>query len=219
MAVPGMTGGESKSLVKYNAKAGKMEVDNQVFDRITLIVDLEHGETGWIKFIEGIPPDFRMVTMASLVAGGPFPPRPADVDSQGRPLFKRGFRLLVKLPDNIAAGTARVREWTSTALVTVRALDQLHTEWLAHRQGDKVPVVRLVGVKKVPGQFGANFEPILEIAKWVDRPADLRPDASEEPEPQPTMRRRQNPPPHVTDPIGEPEQFDENEPEGEATFS
>ena len=91
MAVPGMTGGDQKPLLKYNAKTGKWHVDDQVKDKITFLADLEHGETGWIRFGEGLTPDFRMTTMAAMVAGGQFPPMPADVDTKGKPLFKRGF--------------------------------------------------------------------------------------------------------------------------------
>ena len=65
MAVPGMTGGDQKPLLKYNAKTGKWHVDDKVVDKITLLVDLENGESGWVRFGEGLAPDFRLVTMAA----------------------------------------------------------------------------------------------------------------------------------------------------------
>jgi hypothetical protein len=198
MAVPGMTGGESKPILKYNAKSGRCSVDNQVFDKITMIVDLENGESGWIRFPDGSPPDFKMVPMASLVAGGAYPPKPPDVDHSGTPLWKRGFRLMVRISDQLPA--PRVREWTSTSLATVRAVDLLHTAWMAGHQPGKVPVVQMTGVKE---SAGGNYEPVLEIVQWLDRPKDLQPGASEQPQP---MRRR-SPPPHVTEPTGEPEDF------------
>jgi hypothetical protein len=110
---------------------------------------------------------------------------------------------MVKLPDQLASGGPRIREWTSTSLATVRAVDQLHTAWLTSRQDGKVPVVEAVGVKEAPGQFGSNYEPILQIRQWIDRPQDLQPDTTVQAQP---MRRR-TPPSYVTEPTGEPEDF------------
>jgi hypothetical protein len=207
MAVPGMTGGDQKPLVKFNAKSGKWHIDDQVVDKITMLVDLENAECGWVLFREGVAPDFRLVPMASLVAGGAYPPMPADVDSQGKPLFRRGFRMLAKISDQLAKGHPTVREWASGSLATVRGVDQLHTAFLAGRQDGKVPVVTTEGYKQVAGQYGANFEPILKILKWIDRPADFR-TAAAPPASAPTASE---PPPHVTDVPGEPEAFDEQD--------
>jgi hypothetical protein len=200
MSVPGMTGGEQKPLVKYNARTAKWHVDDKVIDKITLLVDLAHGETGWVRFSEGVAPDFRMTTMAAMVAGGQFPAMPPDVDAQGKPLFKRGFRLMCKISDQMANGRATVREWASCSLATVRAVDKLHSDWLA---ADMVPVVTTEGYIEVPGAFGKNYAPMLKILKWVPRPPDLKPDAS--------LVQVQQPPTRVTAPIGEPEQFDTDE--------
>jgi hypothetical protein len=197
-----MTGGDQKPLVKYNAKTAKWYVDEKILDKLTMLVDFETGESGWVKFAEGTAPDFRMVSMASLVAGGQYPPQPPDVDSKGRPLFKRGFRLMVKISDQMAAGKPRVREWASASLATVRAVDALHTEWLAGRQNGKVCLVTANGFKESPGQYGSNYEPILRIVKWIDRPADLKPDGA--------VRATTTPPAQAT-PIDAPESFDEED--------
>jgi hypothetical protein len=146
MAVPGMTGGDQKPLLKGNAKTSKWHIDDKVVDKVTMLVDLENGESGWVRFAEGVAPDFRLVPMASLVAGGQYPPMPADVDAKGKPLFRRGFRLMVKISDQLAAGKSTVR------------------------------VVTVDGYREVPGQFGSNYEPIFKILKWIDRPSDLKPD-------------------------------------------
>jgi hypothetical protein len=146
--------------------------------------------------------------MASLVAGGQYPPMPADTDSKGKPLFRRGFRLQVKISDQLAAGKPTVRELASGSLATVRAVDKLHTAWLAGRQDGRVPVVTIDGYREAPGQFGSNYEPIFKILKWIDRPSDLKPD---NPRVRPHQAQPQEPPPHVVDPIGEPEVFDEEE--------
>jgi hypothetical protein len=208
MSVPGMTGGDQKPLLKYNAKTAKWHVDDKVVDKVTLLVDIENGESGWVRFAEGVAPDFRLVSMASLVAGGQYPPMPADVDAKGKPLFRRGFRLMVKISDQLAAGKPTVREFSSGSLATVRAVDKLHTAWLAGRQDGRIPVVVVDGYKESPGQFGSNYEPLLRILKWIDRPSDLKPDS---PQAKAQQAQVQEPPPHVVDPIGEPEVFDEEE--------
>jgi hypothetical protein len=208
MAIPGMTGEDQKPLLKYNAKTAKWHVDDKVVDKATMLVDFENGKSGWVKFAEGVAPDFRIVSMASLVAGCQYPPMPSDVDSKGKPMFRRGFQLMCKISDQLAAGKPQIREWASGSLATVRAVDQLHTQWLASRQNGKVCVVTVDGYKESPGQYGSNYQPILRIVKWIDRPADLKPDAV-----QATVQpaAATTPPPHVTDPIGEPEQFGEEE--------
>jgi hypothetical protein len=207
MAIPGMTGEDQKPLLKYNAKTAKWHVDDKVVDKVTMLLDLENGESGWVKFAEGVAPDFRMVPMALLVAGGQYPPMPSDVDSKGKPMFRRGFRLMCKISDQLAAGKPSIREWASGSLATVRAVDQLHTHWLASRQNGKICVVTVDGYKELPGQYGSNYQPILRIVKWIDRPADLKPGAVQATA-QPATT---TPPPHVMDPIGEPEVFDEDE--------
>jgi hypothetical protein len=207
MAVPGMTGGEQKPLVKYNAKTGQWQIDDKVVTTLTMLVDMEHAEAGWAKFAEGVAPDFRMTTMASMVAGGAYPQMPTDVDQKGKPLFRRAFRVMVKIPDKLAAGKASIREWASNSLATVRSVDRLHTAWLAGRQDGKVPVVTMTGTLAIPGAFGSNQEPVLSIVKWIDRPAGFGPDAS--------PATPESPPPSITDPLGEPEVFDDadaNEP-------
>jgi hypothetical protein len=207
MAVPGMTGGDQKPLVKFNAKSKEFAIDDRVVTRLTMLVDLEHGETGWMFFKEGVQPDFRLVPMSAVVNGeAPFPPMPPDVDAKGKPVFKRGFRLTVKVSDQLAAGRPQVREFASCSLATTRAVDKLHTTWLAEKRDGKVPVVTVDGFIECPGQFGKNFEPIFKILKWIDRPSDLKPD---HPQARSQQAHVQEPPPHVVDPIGEPEVFGE----------
>jgi hypothetical protein len=202
-----MTGGDQKPLLKYNAKLGKWLLDDQTLDKITMLVDLEHAEAGWVRFSEGVAPDFRLTPMSALVAGGQYPPMPSDVDAKGKPLFRRGFRVMVKISDQLAKGRATVRELSSGSLATVRAVDRLHTAWLAERQDGKVPVVTTEGYRPVPGQYGNNYEPIFRITKWVDRPVDFQPLASV---PTPTPTTVPEPPPHLDAP-GEPEVFEEDE--------
>jgi hypothetical protein len=208
MAIPGMTGGETKPLVKFNARVGKWYIDNTVTDKLSMLVDFDHGESGWARFAEGTAPSFVMVSMASLVAGGQYPPMPPDVDSKGQPVFRRAFRLAVKISDQVAKGRPTIGEFSSGSLATVRAIDKLHTAWLAGRQDGKVPVVLADGTIDAPGQWGANHEPILRIVKWIDRPSDFKPDALKSQNPPGTPQAVVS---QVAAPIGEPESFDAEE--------
>ena len=79
MAVPGMTMGEQKSFLKYNAKTGQWQVDDKFYKKLNFIPDFDHAETGG-QFREGSAPEFHLVPMADVVAGKPFPPRPDGVE-------------------------------------------------------------------------------------------------------------------------------------------
>ena len=80
-----MTGGEQKPLEKYNAKTRTWHTDDKTSTKITAIFDIENGKSGWIRFIEGTAPDFRMVPMAALVAGRLTPPcRPTSTPRASR---------------------------------------------------------------------------------------------------------------------------------------
>jgi hypothetical protein len=123
-------------------------------------------------------------------------------------VFKRGFRVPVKFADSLAAGGPSIREFASNTQVTVRAIDQLHTEWLAQRQDGKVPVVTTTRYQEIPsGKGSVNYRPLFQIIRWIDRPADLQPNKAPS---QPSGPQPSGPPAHVVDPIGEPEVFDED---------
>ena len=44
--VPGMTGGEQKPLLKYNAKSGKFHIDDKAYDKVTIVMDFDNAECG-----------------------------------------------------------------------------------------------------------------------------------------------------------------------------
>ena len=176
--------GNFKPILKYDARAGRFfrvdrsdesgswQTDNvDITQGFQAVFDLDNIEVGYIKFAAGGPPDFRMVPLGSAL-----PARPADQGTDGKPAYKQGFRLSVKLTK--AAG-GDVRELSSTAGVVVGALDGLHTAYEAGKGANpgKLPVVALTGSTPIKssgkGQSSTNYAPIFEIVKWVDRPADL----------------------------------------------
>jgi hypothetical protein len=179
-------GGDFTPIVKINAKAGRVyrvdrsqtaeggwstdEVD--ITNTFAFIPDFEQMEIGWMFFQANSAPDLRMVPL-----GDPMPDRPAGVDKDGKPNFKQGIRLKVKLGKGCGGD---VREIAATAMSVLGPFDRLHDTYvagLAENPG-KAPQVKMTGVKKIdtktPKGTNTNFEPIFEIVGWVDLPAELR---------------------------------------------
>jgi hypothetical protein len=202
-----MTGVDQAPYIKYNAKIGQWQVDERTMSGLNMIIDLENGESGWMRFSEGLPPEFHMVRFSDLVTGAlPYPPRPPGVDLQGKPIFKRGFRLTVKLPDSLGV-SGTVREWASASIAVVRVIDELHTAWSVAKQAGMVPVIKAEGSRATPGRGGAVYAPVLSIAKWVPRPVDLVSSAHDASTPSPVSA------PASESAVGEPETFtDDDEP-------
>ena len=174
MAIPGLTGGSSKPLLKYDAKARCFKVDDKVLNTLTAIIDVERAGAGWIKFADGTTPAFELVAIDTLAEGAPYPPQPQEFDGKGKPAWRRGFRCQVKLSDQtVADGAPTVREWASCAFATARSFDQLHDLWLAGRKPGQVPVCKCEQFEEEPGQFGSSYRPVWKILKWVKRPDNL----------------------------------------------
>jgi hypothetical protein len=180
MPIPGMTGGDSTPIIKYNAKARLWKVDDVPLNAITFVVDMDNAEAGWSRFAENSAPDFRMVRVADLLAGAHYPEAPDVRGADGTLLYRKGFRVQVKIPDKVAAGKPSVREFASNSFVTKRAFDALFDQWFAGRAAnpDKLPVVQVKNYEEVAGKHGSNFAPIFELVRWIDRPADLGPKAN-----------------------------------------
>jgi hypothetical protein len=203
MPIPGMTGGDQVPIVKFNAKSRLWKVDDVTVDKIDMIIDLGGTETGWMRFTENSAPDFRMVKVADLLNGAEYPAEPAD--SNG--LYRKGFRVKVKISDKLAAGSPSVREFASSSLATKGAFNKLWNLWQAAQQHQpgKVPVVRCNSYEEIPGRHGSNYAPVLTIVRWVDRPADL----VDGPASTAKAAKPTSPPPHVTEAAGEPEVIDD----------
>ena len=170
MALP-ITGGDQQPIVKYNAKAAKWKVDDKLLNAITMIIDMDSVEIGWSKFTEGMAPEFEMVLARSFEdRQGAVPDAPRRGRREG-PMFRRGFRVTVKLSDKVA-GNATVREWASNSLATCRGFGDLDDLWQAERAAHdgQVPVVKMTGVETMTGQYGDNFNPFFEIVQ-LDRSA------------------------------------------------
>lgn len=171
-------GGDFTPIVKYDARAGKMfrvdrtqddggswNTDNvEITNGFQAVFDLENIEVGWALFAAGAPPSFALAPL-----GVPMPARPTSE-------HKNAFRILIKLGKS-AGGD--VRELASQAKVMIAAVDKLHDEFTAGLKTNpgKLPVVAMTGsapvVSKGQGKSSTNYQPVFEIVKWVDRPAEL----------------------------------------------
>jgi hypothetical protein len=165
-------GGDFLDRVQYDAKAGKWHRVTRSQDASgawisdmfemdkgdMFIMDLPTIEVGWILFAS-TGPDFQMVAN-----GQPVPPRPSEN-------HKAGFRMKVLLPKEEAP-----RTFASTAKSVVSVIDELHTKAASGPAG-QVPVVKIAGTRVVEtkGKAGTsrNYAPLLEIVKYVPRPAPL----------------------------------------------
>jgi len=159
-------GGDFVPYVKYNAKAGrwytkKDEQGAPEFEvtNMTAIFDMDNLRTGWFDFPAGGTPDKQFDPSLSQAA-----PRPSDK-------HKRGFQLNAFSEANLLG----LREFSSTAGVVIEAMNALHDQWLANHAANpgKVPVVKCSGVLPITSKHGTNYQPVLEIVAWAERPTEL----------------------------------------------
>lgn len=175
-------GGDRTPIIKYDARAGRIHridrsnasgnwetSEEEITNGFQAIFDLENIETGWLNFPAGSAPDIRVVKI-----GTPLPDRPSDK-------HRAGFRLLMKLGKSCGGD---LREMASNAKVSIAAMDKLYDAYIAGVQEHpgKLPVVILAGTEKVVSsgkdehgkpQSSTNYQPVWEITKWADRPAEL----------------------------------------------
>ena len=161
------TGGDSSPYIKYNAKAGRwfvrshegkdVEVPNPRF-----AIELENFKTGWISFPAGSPPSFIWDEQ------GVRAPRPEGGD------YKEGFEVWVMGTDPqpaLGGAPIGVRQWTATAYAAKAGVTALNGLYEQHKgdNPDKMPVVRMVSVNVIKGDYGDNYEPVFQIELWVER--------------------------------------------------
>jgi hypothetical protein len=176
------SGGGFTPTVKINSKQGRVwrvdrtqgaegwttdEVD--ITGNFQFVPDLDNLRVGWMFFKAGQAPDLRMVQL-----GDPLPDRPSSFDADGKPNFKQGVIMLVKLGKDCGGD---LREIAATAKSILGPIDKLHDEFLSGRKDNagKLPIVKMKGMKKVdtktPKGTNTNFEPEFEITGWVDKPS------------------------------------------------
>lgn len=176
------------AIIKYDARAGRIfridrnNVDGawttdqvEITNGFQAIFDLENIEVGYLHFPAGAAPSLVMVKF-----GEPMPAKPtAD--------HKQGFRVLMKLGKSSGGD---LREMAANAAVSIAGIDELHTAYTAGKAANPglLPVVALETTKAITKtgkdasgkpQSSTNYQPVWQIVKWVERPAELAGKAAE----------------------------------------
>jgi len=171
-------GGDFAEIVKFDSRAGRMfrldraqdaggawQTNNvEITNDFQAVMDLENIQVGWALFAAGMAPSFALVPLGQALPNKPS----AD--------HKQAFKIIMKLGKSCGGD---VREMVSQSKAVIGSVDALHTQYEAGRLENpgKLPIVALKGstavVSSGKGQTSTNYQPIWEIVKWVDRPAEL----------------------------------------------
>lgn len=159
-------GEDFKVYVKYNAKAGRWytkedKPDAQEFEvaDMTAVFDFANLRTGWFLFAPGVAPVKQLNDELRHWAVKPSPD------------FKQGFQIDVFSNKNLLG----VREFASTAGAVIESMNSVFDDYDAspESKAGKLPVVKCTAVKPIVSKHGTNYQPVLEIISWVERPAEL----------------------------------------------
>jgi len=173
----GTSGGDRTPILKFSAKDGSFiladreNVDGQWTTRETelemptkVVMDMAEIEQGWMAFKPA--PDFVMVKNNQ-----PRPERPDEVDANGQPLYKWGFRVRL---GNKEMG---LRELSSSSKNVYERMKSIALQFEAGKaeNAGKVPVVTIDGTERVTqtlsdGQTQTWRVPKWSVTGWVDRP-------------------------------------------------
>ena len=168
-------GGEFRSRIEYNSKAGRMfRVDrvqdaagNYSNDKVDITmsqpefaVDLGSIEVGWFYFPPGAAPVKQVVPY-----GKGMPTRPGAE-------FKAGFQVLIWNPNTLGAAA---REFSSSAGATVAAMEELYDVFSGSAEGASgmIPVIKVTDHKPIQSKHGTNYRPVFEIVRWTERKPDV----------------------------------------------
>jgi hypothetical protein len=159
-------GGDFKVYVKYNAKAGRWytkedKPDSEDFEVVdmTAVFDFTSLKTGWFLFAPGVAPVKQLNDELRHWAVKPSPD------------FKQGFQIDVFSNKNLAG----VREFASTAGAVIEAMNNVYDDYdtSPESKAGKLPIVKCTGVKPITSKHGTNYQPVLAITGWTDRPPEL----------------------------------------------
>lgn len=172
------SGSKFLPVVKFDAKAGEFIAINRTPGDTTgtwdkeeveislptkVVIDMNDLEVGWISFV----PTYSCVMVK---AGDKLPPQPSAE-------HKHSVRLKMFFKEH------GLREMTPTSKTVLRAVDQLHDQFLAgaDKNPGKMPIVTIHGTetKKVSTPQGElRFKiPKWEITGWTDAPSAMKAEA------------------------------------------
>jgi hypothetical protein len=180
---PASSGEDRLPILAYNAKAGRMFLQDRKQDAngewhtekvdVTMqqppfAVDFGRLEVGWSFFAEGQAPLWSMVPY-----GQPLPAQPASpgLDAEGKAQrFRQAFRVPV-----CGSAIGGVREMAGNSGAMITGMNELHTQYEAAQEARQgmLPLVKLVNVIPVKVGRSENFQPVFQIVQWVPRPDAL----------------------------------------------
>lgn len=128
-----------------------------------MVLDLSSLKTGWQESsgMKGVAPKWQWGASPSAL-----PPKPGDD-------WKKGFSIKVAL----GKGEADTAVWEQAGTAVFSALVEMAPHLDAPAPG-KCPVVKLTGTKVLEFSTGKTIQPILEVAGWVDKPDNLKAEAT-----------------------------------------
>lgn len=179
----GGSSGDIVPFVKYDARAGRLfrvdrlQVNGQfeskdvdITREAVFVMDMANIKVGWINYTTQGP-----IKHLAILGQAPIPPRPADVNAEGKPAFRQGFEVMLALAKNCAGDGAPLRALSSAAGCVIEAIDALHDAFLAAPESAQgmLPAVKIADTVPVKSGQSTNYKPIFEIMSWVPRPASL----------------------------------------------
>jgi len=162
-------GADRMPLIKYSAMDGSFRtsdrineggewrsVDEEIQLPTQFVMDFANVEIGWIKY--NPKPDFIMVK-----SGEPRPERPDELDAEGKPAYKWGFRIQLGNPN------VGLRELSTSSKNIYDAMLALFKAWEAGKAANPgmMPVVEVTGTTRTEAGWRV---PNWQIGKWVPTP-------------------------------------------------
>lgn len=123
-----------------------------------MIIDIEAMKTGWQRSegMAGVAPEWR------------WNPSPSQMMAAPGDDWKKGLSV------KVALGGGRVATWEQAGAAAWQALVKLAPSLQSQPSPGMLPVVKLSGTDAMQFKRGSTVAPILEVAKWVERPDSLK---------------------------------------------
>ena len=127
-----------------------------------LVLDLATLKTGWCRSdgVAGVPPEWK------------WNPSPSQMMASPGEGWKKGISIRVAISKDRAA------TWEQSGAAVWDALVHLVPQIQESKGPNEVPHVKLTRVEDKVYAKGGTAVPILDVAKWIDRPACLKDGAS-----------------------------------------
>ena len=176
----GSGGGDRTPILKFSAKDGSFIAVERVQENgkwrndekelilpVKVAMDIEALELGYIGYKPA--PDFRMVRIGDMP-----PEKPTDLDTNGNPLFKWGFRI------RLCNKEIGLRELSSTSKNVYAAMQIIYKQYEAGSASNPglVPIVEIAGTERKvqqlnDGQTQTWRVPQWSVVGWTKRPVAL----------------------------------------------